>query len=76
VQDVVTHSLATRTPFGPLGSKAVDIFQLDANGEIALHRNLIAAISPTSADRTLEVRAGGQASATSAAVTTASGDTP
>jgi len=54
---VITHSLFTgATPaYGPLGSKGVDIFRLDANGKVVEHWDVLAQLSPTSANGNPEV---------------------
>jgi predicted SnoaL-like aldol condensation-catalyzing enzyme len=52
---VVTHALATGTPYGTLGSKVVDIFRVDEHGKIVEHWDVLAAISPTSANGNPEV---------------------
>ncbi|HEY7381621.1 MAG TPA: nuclear transport factor 2 family protein [Gaiella sp.] len=52
---VVTHGLLTGTPFGALGSKVVDIFRVDRRGKIVEHWDVLAAISPTSANGNPEV---------------------
>jgi predicted SnoaL-like aldol condensation-catalyzing enzyme len=52
---VITHSLFTGTAFGALGQKGVDIFRLDARGKIVEHWDVLAAISPTSANGNPEV---------------------
>jgi predicted SnoaL-like aldol condensation-catalyzing enzyme len=54
---VITHSLFTGAvpAYGPLGSKGVDIFRLDANGKIVEHWDVVAQLSPTSANGNPEV---------------------
>jgi predicted SnoaL-like aldol condensation-catalyzing enzyme len=54
---VITHSLLTGAvpAYGPLGSKAVDIFRLDANGKIVEHWDAVAQLSSTSANGNPEV---------------------
>lgn len=54
---VITHSLFTGAvpAYGPLGSKGVDIFRLDDNGKIVEHWDVVAQLSPTSANGNPEV---------------------
>jgi len=54
---VITHSLFTGAvpAYGPLGSKGVDIFRLDANGKIVEHWDVLAQLSATSANGNPEV---------------------
>ena len=54
---VITHALLTGAVpvYGPLGSKVVDIFRLDANGKVVEHWDVIAQISPTSENGNPEV---------------------
>jgi predicted SnoaL-like aldol condensation-catalyzing enzyme len=54
---VVTHGLLTGADpvFTPLGSKVVDIFRLDEHGRVVEHWDVLAAISPTSANGNPEV---------------------
>jgi predicted SnoaL-like aldol condensation-catalyzing enzyme len=54
---VVTHSLITGAEpvFTERGNKAVDIFRLDRNGKIVEHWDVLAPISPTSANGNPEV---------------------
>jgi len=42
---VVTHALATGTPFGPFGSKVVDIFRVNERGKIVEHWDVLAPIT-------------------------------
>lgn len=54
---VVTHSLLTgaKPVYGPRGTKAVDIFRLNSKGKIVEHWDVLAQISPTSANGNPEV---------------------
>jgi predicted SnoaL-like aldol condensation-catalyzing enzyme len=54
---VVTHGLLTGAVpvFGERGSKVVDIFRLDEHGKIVEHWDVLATISPTSANGNPEV---------------------
>jgi predicted SnoaL-like aldol condensation-catalyzing enzyme len=53
---VITHGLLTGADvFGPLGSKVVDIFRVDRQGKIVEHWDVLAQISPTSANGNPEV---------------------
>jgi predicted SnoaL-like aldol condensation-catalyzing enzyme len=54
---VITHGLLTGAEpvFTALGSKVVDIFRVDRHGKIVEHWDVLAAISPTSANGNPEV---------------------
>lgn len=54
---VITHGLLTGAApvFGALGSKVVDIFRVDRQGKIVEHWDVLAGISPTSANGNPEV---------------------
>jgi predicted SnoaL-like aldol condensation-catalyzing enzyme len=54
---VITHSFFTGAEpvYGPHGSKVVDIFRLDADGKVVEHWDVLAQISPTSANGNPEV---------------------
>ena len=54
---VITHSLFTGAvpAYGPLGSKGVDIFRLDANGKIVEHWDVVAQLSAKSVNGNPEV---------------------
>jgi predicted SnoaL-like aldol condensation-catalyzing enzyme len=54
---VITHDLFTGAVpiYGPIGSKGVDIFRLDANGKVVEHWDVVAQLSPTSANGNPEV---------------------
>lgn len=41
--------------YGPLGSKGVDIFRLDTRGKVVEHWDVLAQLSPTSANGNPEV---------------------
>jgi predicted SnoaL-like aldol condensation-catalyzing enzyme len=54
---VITHGIISGADpvFGELGNKVVDIFRLDRRGRIVEHWDVLAAISPTSANGNPEV---------------------